>query len=126
MDEIVGIKYEGTALPADSDTETLWDSTAAHFPDHFVSKAGLRWFRYSVSNSHAGTVKGYESANDGDDTTVTWEQFYDSGSLAAPAATATNSADVLVEGKKNVKFEWVNGGTTQTTFLVHLSLSART
>ena len=119
--EVVGIDYVGTALPTLSTTETLFDTSDLENRD-FLNMANLRWFRYSVSNSHSGTVKGYES----DDGGTNWEQFYDSGLLAAPAATATNDDDVLVEGKRDLKFEWVNGGSTQTTFRVHLSLAQRT
>ena len=121
--EVVGLKYTGTALPTDSNTVVLFDSTAVLTDNkfkHWLTMTGLRWFKYSIWNSHAGTVNFYESVDGG----TSW-RLWDSDTVAAsPTEAATESR--LVEGKADVKVEWVNGGTTQTVFDIHLSLAQRT
>lgn len=123
---IVGLKYSGTALPTGSATFVLF-STAAPSAGvagscpmaNWAPMSGLHVYNYDVKHSHDGTVKGYKS----DDRGTNWLQFYDSGTLTAPAATDTNGDVVSVEGMPDFKFEWVNGGTNQTTFEFTQNLS---
>lgn len=122
--KIVGLKYSGTALPTDANTFVLFASAspsagvAGSCPmANWAVMSGLHVYKYDVKNSHDGTVKGYKS----DDRGANWVQFYDSGTLTAP--TYTNAAVVSVEGLHDFKFEWVNGGVTQTTFELAQSLS---
>lgn len=122
--KIVGLKYTGTALPTGASTFVLF-STAAPSAGvagscpmaNWAPMNGLHVYRYDVKHSHDGTVKGYKS----DDRGTNWVQFYDSGTLAAP--TYTNNDVVSVEGLANFKFEWLNGGTNQTTFELTQSVS---
>jgi len=70
---------------------------------------GLHSFHCNIKHDQDGTIKGYRSTNGG----TTWVQFYDSGLITAPAATTATDKVVLVEGYRDFKFEWVNGGVTQ-------------
>ena len=114
MSCIANITYNDTALPTDSDTKTLFNSITAFAGGRLLPMAGVKRWNATIVHSHAGTVKGYFSTDKG----TVWEQFYDSGSIAAPAAADATELDIPVIGKDDVKFEWVNGGTRQTTFFV--------
>lgn len=122
-DEVVALKYTDTALPAISETVTLFDTTAMltsqSFP-HWLTMTGLRWFKYSIWNDQAGTVNFSES----DDGGTTWRVF--KTTALAIASSESNTDSQLVEGKRDVKVEFVNGATAQTAFNVHLSLAQRT
>ena len=129
MNEVVGIKYTGAALPGSSATVVLFDSTqmtnaesASSYNSfaHWLAMTGLRWLKYSIWNSHSGTVNFYES----DDGGTNWRRFQSDTIAASPTDAATESR--LVEGKRDIKVEFVNDGTAQTVFDVHLSLSQRT
>lgn len=128
-DEVVGLKYTGTALPESTDTETVFDTTkmiqgnttsAFESFKHFLAMTGLRWFRYSIWNSHAGTLNFYRSTDGG----TNWRRF--KTTAVAAASGDANEDDVLVEAHPDFKVEWVNGGTNQTTFDIAISLARRT
>lgn len=115
---VTNLKYGGTALPADSDTETLFDSTSLVATGHnkgasagLLGLFGWQLLGYEVDHSHQGIVKGYFS----DDGGTTWRQDYEFN-LAPHHASKTNFDEVNIAGRRDYKLEWVNGGTTQTTF----------
>lgn len=111
------VSYSGTALPTDSNTFTLFSTvTAAGFPD-FFAYSGTKRFVLRVKNSHAGTLKAYRSANHG----TNWSQI-DEVAVVAAAATDENAYDFFIEGFRDWKLDWVNGGTTQTTFSPDMAL----
>lgn len=114
---IVALKYTDTALPANAEVVTLFDTTLS-CPANWGPMCGFHTYRFNIKNSHAVTIAGYFS----DDRGTNWHQFYDSGSLAAPAATASNAATVSIEGLRDFKFEGTSGGN-QTTFEVHQDVS---
>lgn len=117
MGETVSIKYDGTALPADSTTETLFDTTN-YGVKNLMQYAGLDWFNYRVDHSHQGIIKTYVS----DDRGTNWSQ-HKTHNLAPHHGSIVNFGSFRVTGSLDFKAEWVNGGTTQTTFRPHLSLS---
>jgi hypothetical protein len=121
---ITRLKYTGATPGTDSNTYVLF-STAS--PSAGVAGACpmgnwgpamcVHSFHWDIKHSQAGTVRGYHSSDRG----ATWTQFYDTGSLAAP--TYTDKDVVLVEGFADFKFEWVNGGTAQATWVVNMDVS---
>lgn len=113
------IKYMGTALPTLSATFTLF-TTVDTGMSNFFPIAGLHRFLVDIKNSHAGTLKEYKS----DDGGTTWNQISETA-IAAAAATATNVKDYLVSGYRDWKVDWVNGGTTQTTFEIDMSVTGQ-
>lgn len=123
---IARIKHTGLALPLANITYVLF-STASPSAGvvgsapmgNFGPMMGFHTYHFDMKNSHSCTIKGYKS----DDRGANWVQFYDSGALAAPTATVSNSAVVLIEGLADFKFEVANGGTTQTTFEYDQDLS---
>lgn len=114
---VTRVKYGGAALPADSDTEVLFNSTlnGVH-AKRWLHSAGCRRFSYAIDHDQDGTVKGYWSTDQG----TTWVEFY---STAHALADSPAEGDVFIEPYDDVKFEWDNGGTTQTTFDPNLILS---
>lgn len=121
MNEIVQIKYAGTAPGADANTYNLFDSTVAFPGARMAQGAGLARLVISMKNvGGAGTVKLYAS----DDRGVTWRQVYDSGSVAAPAASTSNLFDLLIEPYPDFKADWINGGSAQTTWQIDIALVA--
>lgn len=127
-DEVVHLKYTDTALPTLSTTDVLFDTTKMRYARSsstyngfadFLAMTGLRWFKYTIHNDQAGTVNFYFS----DDGGAEWNLFK---TTAVPIASSTSNTDsTLVEGYRDFKAEWVNGGTNQTTFNVNLSLASK-
>ena len=112
---ICNVTYIGTALPLGATTEVLFDSTLNKVP---VVLLGIHRFVANIDHDEDGTIKGYWQVEG----STAWTQFYDSGLITAPAAGAITTKDVVIEGYHHVKFEWLNGGTNQTTFTTTLSL----
>jgi len=100
-----------TALPGISATVTLIDTFVA-LQGTVLAALDIKRIIFSVKNSHAGTLKVYES-DDGS----TYRQIF--GDIAVAAAAATDLSgpyDWLVEPYKYVKVDFVNGGSAQTTW----------
>ena len=125
------IKYGGTALPADSDTETLVDTTNMFTTSvaGAIDRMQLTRVTLSLWNSHSGTLKAYFKENADD----TWRQYYEKAVIAAATSTweDNNALDFYVGRFDNWKLDWTNGGTTQTTFValikgIHVERSAVT
>lgn len=124
---VVRLKYTGTAPGANTDVYTIFStvataaagtgSVAANLPRDFAVWCNFHSYHYDIKHSQAGTMRGYHSLDGG----TTWVQFYDTGSLAAP--TLTSKDVVLVEGFRDIKFEWVNGGSAQVTWVVNQDLT---
>lgn len=114
---VTALKYTGGTPGADANTYTLF--TTAALPSNWGSYSCVHTYHYDIKNSQAGTVNGYKSA-DG----VTWHQFY-TMAIGIPASAATNNDVVLVEGYRHFKFEFVNGGSAQTTWSVDQDVSTK-
>lgn len=116
-------KYEGTALPTNSDTFTLWDSTEnnAHNTGKsadVINMFGLKWANVRVECSHKGTLHASWSDDDGTE----WN-IYDQRVMPASGTNMAHHFSIPIVGYRDVKIEWVNGGTTQTNFDVLTTLS---
>ncbi len=110
------VTYKGTALPADSTTVSIFD-TSTFSSKRFISNGNYDRLLVDVKNSHTATYKWYKSSDRG----TNWNQIGESA-VSVPAATASNVTDFLITGYDDFKLEWVNGGTTQTTFEIDISL----
>lgn len=119
----VRVKYDGTALPTDSDTFTLWDSTGNNAHNNgssadIINMCGLKWANIRVECSHKGTLHASWSDDDGTEWNV-----YDQRVMPASGTNMAHHYTIPIVGYRDVKIEWVNGGTTQTNFDVMTSLS---
>lgn len=119
--KVIRLKYTGSTPGADSNTYTIFSTVAAGYPRGWADMADVHTFHWDIDHDQSGTVKGYHSLDGG----TTWVQFYDSGSMAAPGAAATSGAVVLVEGFRDFKFEWLNGGSAQGTWVVNMDVSTQ-
>lgn len=111
------VKYTDTALPTDSDTFVLFNSEnllpvgAANM----INNCGWQRYTATIWHSQNGTVNGYFR----DTGSATWRKFF---AAAKTAGTEASTVDVLIGGMGEVKFEWVNGGVTQTAFDIKQAL----
>ena len=118
LQQPVIVPYIGTALPTGATTEVLF-STVVSFPGaKWCAISRLSRLLVNLVNSQSGTAKGYRSSDRG----VNWTQVYDSGALAAPAARASNTLDLHISEFPDFKLEWLNGGVTQTVFVIDMAL----
>jgi hypothetical protein len=115
MSTVTNLKYTGTTPGADASTYVLF-STALIPVGNWGPMGGVHAYHYDIKHSQAGTVNGYWSNDRG----VTWVQFY---TMALAIPTLTSSDVVLVEGFRDFKFEWVNGGVAQATWSVNQDAS---
>lgn len=113
------LDYSAGTPGADSSTYTLFDSTAVRVFKGQLQPRGFRRYLLSLKTSHVGTVKGYVSSDGG----TTWIQFYNRVILATEA-TKLRDISVRIDQHRDVKFEWVNGGSAQTTFYVAQALTS--
>jgi hypothetical protein len=99
-----------TTAPTDGNTVVLFDSTTLgrgyfrHMPVKRIS--------FGVHNSHAGTLNAYRSTDFG----ANWRLYDTRAVVASPANEISGPYDYLVDTFLDWKLEWVNGGTTQTTW----------
>lgn len=112
------VKYAGTALPTDSDTFVLFTTVETGKGQNFLPMLGIETFEITVKCSHAGTFKGYASKDRG----TNWVQVSETAIAASPS-TGSDSVSILVGSYADWKLSWVNGGTTQTTFVLNMALS---
>lgn len=132
MGEVVRLKYAGSTPGADSSTYNLLNTALStnFMPANLAQALGLRWFNWDISNDKVCTLKGYKSGDRG----TTWTQFYERVVPPSPnTATAANGLSVMpqsnwgqvyIEDFQDVKFDIVNGGSAQGTWLVDLSLAS--
>jgi hypothetical protein len=111
------LKYTGIALPTGATTVNMFDTTLTGVRDFLNNARGNR-FECSIQNDQAGSLLAYWS----DDFGVTWNK-YDTQAVAIPAAGASSGPfDYLIDSYKDWKLDWLNGGVTQTTFIVNMAL----
>jgi hypothetical protein len=116
MLDVCRLKYTA-GTPTDSDTFSVFNTYSASLGGNFFSHAFTDKFEITIKNSHAGTLKEYRS-DDG----ITWNQISETA-VAAPAASGSNSYSYDVGQYKYWKLDWINGGTTQTTWTVDMVLT---
>jgi hypothetical protein len=105
------ITYAGSAPGANSNTYTLFDSTAVPALSGSMQNRGYNYYVLGLVNSHVGTLKGYASRDAG----ATWLPTTTTVVPPTPAFTVP-SYPYRIDLYPDVKFEWVNGGSAQTTW----------
>ena len=101
-----------STAPTDSDTTTIFNSVTA-FGQGVFRTLGIKRISFGAEHSHAATVKAYMSTNHG----TNWDQVEGDEALTAPASGDIGGPlDFYVAPYMDFKLEWVNGGTTQTTW----------
>jgi cellulose biosynthesis protein BcsQ len=113
---MVKMKYIGDAPGADTSTYPLFDSTVAFPGANYFQMHGYKRLVIDLTHNASGTLNWYKSDDRGD----TWTQL-GTESLAAP--TYSDQIDIWVEPYSDMKVEWVNGGSAQTSWIVDLALT---
>jgi hypothetical protein len=108
--------YGGAAPGANTNTTTLFSTVVAFPGGSYFPMLGINKFSITLSYSAAGTLKAYQS----DDRGTNWYQVSQE-SIAAPAATESLQRDFLVEGMKDWKLDWTNGGSAQSPWVVSMA-----
>jgi hypothetical protein len=98
------ITYAGLALPTNGTTVNL-------FTEQGLDHKGLKWYALNLRHSHAGTVEVYARQSDEDD----WELVQET---AVTPGDTPSRVTCYVETFRDLKVDFVNGSTTQTTFKV--------
>jgi hypothetical protein len=127
MEPFPNLKYAGATPGADANTYVLFatilpaaptNAMNANWMESAFALLGARKFCLLLDHVQAGTLNAYQSRDRG----ATWQQI-DSQAIAAPAATSSTVVDFVVEGLRDWKLEWVNGGVAQNPWQVNMSLS---
>lgn len=124
---LVRVEYTDVALPLSTTVYTLYDTTdtkvasgTAKSIRNLLVMHGMYWFSYSIWHDENGTIKASFS-NDGG---TNWFQHGGDISASAPAAGTTTDGEIFLEGYKDWRVEWTNGGSNQTVFEPNLSLNS--
>lgn len=119
MSESIMVQVADTSTPgADSNTYNMFNSVML-FGARGLRLRGIARLNFTVENSHSGTLKAYMSKDSG----TTWIQFGTDTAVAAAAATDVSGPyDYLVDTYWDVKLDWVNGGSAQTTWVPLVTL----
>ncbi len=112
-------KYVGTALPAISETVTLYTTPAiAGQASNFFASSNVHKVVLDLKNDQSGTLSAQKSADGG----TTWVTIY-SETITATGVNAVIHREYPVEGIQDFRLRWVNDATAQTTFIVDVALS---
>lgn len=102
-----------TTAPVDAETTTLFDTTTAFGLGSFRHlQSVLKRISFGTHNSHSGTLNASRSIDGG----TNWRVYSTQAIAASAANTISGPYDFLVDTYLDWKLEWVNGGTTQTTW----------
>lgn len=126
MGESLKVKVTSSTPGADSNTYNLFNSTLcfaapsskAGVPTAFRSYCISR-LEFRLTNDQSGTLKFYTSVNGG----TTWAQTGGDIAVLASSSTDINGPyDFLCDPYDDVKLDWVNGGSAQTTWAPGITL----
>lgn len=109
-------------LPGGGATVTLFDSTVAFGPKAMHLMAEFYWADISIlcdQNATGNSFRGQYS-NDGG---TTWLTFFTS-TVNTPTAGLQFNIEVFIGQFQDVRFQFLNGATPQTTFVVNFNLDA--
>lgn len=106
------IAYSGSTPGADSNTYVLFDSSLEAV--NLLAAEGSTDYRLELKHSHAGTLRAYAQAG----RSGTWVQFYERILNAPTNTTKMRRVTIPLGGHDDIKVEFVNGGSAQTTWYV--------
>lgn len=109
MQTKIAFDYAGTVPGANANETVLFSTVSAGIPKNAILGTGVKRYVLVVDNPEAGSVYLYWSPDRG----TTWIQI-STTTVAAPAAGACATVDLLIEGLPDVKVTWKNGGVAQT------------
>lgn len=115
----------GNGLPGSNETVVLFNSVTAFGPKSLQGHDSAYWFTYAIApnaNATGNGVNGYFSVDGG----ITWTLYYQSTTNEPVGDGTTFMDEVFVGMFYDVKFEFVNGASSQTSFKVSMSLDAQT
>lgn len=112
MSYYVSVAYVGSTPGADSNTYVLVNTTSIAGTGP-LQPTNYKRYLLSLNNAAAGTLNVYASTNAG----VAWKSIY---TVAVSAATSNRNNEFAIPTFPHVdiKVEWVNGGSAQTTWVV--------
>lgn len=116
----IKVKVIAATPGADSNTYVMFDSTVTFgvgidgdSRNQTLNAHGISRIPFTLKNSHAGTIRSYESMDKG----LNWVQFGNDTAVAASGSTDVSGPyDFLVDTYDDVRIIWVNGGSAQTTW----------
>lgn len=114
----VGIDYTGATPGTDSNDYVLFSSVTSFPMARAFAMMGIHKLEVRLINDHTGTLKCYFSNDRG----TTWTRVYADISVGAAGTSDSNNYEFVVEGMKDFKVVWTNGGTAQGAFSPMLSL----
>lgn len=125
MRETLQVKVISATPGANSNTYNMFDSTVT-FKTPIMSNASTTMTAHNISrlefrlaNDQAGTLKFYTSIDGG----TNWDQTGGDITVAASTSTDINGPyDFLIDPYRDVKLDWVNGGSAQTTWRPNVTL----
>lgn len=126
MERSFRIAYGGSTPAADSATYKLLDTTVTSQPGQMdrqtldaIRQGEVKRYLLSLKTSHIGTLRGYGSADAGG----SWHQFYNRVILPTEAARMRD-VNVRIDQHADFKFDWINGGSAQSTWYVAQALTS--
>lgn len=109
--------YTGKALPANGDSPVIFDSTVAFPMASGFAMLGIHRLLISITNDQAGTLQASQSTNRG----TTWTRSDADLAVAIAPSNTNQQFDYLVEPYADWKLVWVNGASTQATFIISIA-----
>lgn len=110
------VKYVSTTPGADSNAYTLFSTVDANWPQNGFALFGIHRFCLDLAHNQAGTLRWYRS----DDRGVNWILM--GVEAISPPTNETNIRDWLIDGAKDWRLVWTNGGVAQTVWSPMMTL----
>jgi len=112
--------YQGATPGADSNTYTLFDSSALGMGTGGRANMGFARLTICISNNAAGTLKIYRSSANG---TPSWTKVQADQTVSAAASGSSYELDLYVGDFYDVKLDFTNGGSSQSGWFVEGTLN---
>lgn len=118
--ENLQVKVISATPGANSNTYNMFNSTVTFAAPAYSGSSSTTMTAHNISrlefrlaNDQTGTLKFYTSIDGG----TNWDQTGGDIAVAASSSTDINGPyDFLIDPYRDVKLDWVNGGSAQTTW----------
>lgn len=126
MRENIQVKVIAATPGADSNTYNMFNSTVtfgapnqSNSSSTTMTSHDISRLEFRLANNATGTLKFYTSLDGG----TNWDQTGNDITVAASTSTDINGPyDFLIDPYRDVKLDWVNGGSAQTTWRPNVTL----